>query len=90
MGFNCELVPAGIFTYRESVGQGLIEHEVDHLFVGVFDGTPAPNPHEVREWNYTSTETLARDLLETPDKYAAWLPIAFGHVRLHLPRGAST
>jgi len=34
MGFDCPLTGGYAFTYRVDVGNGLVEHEFDHVFVG--------------------------------------------------------
>jgi isopentenyl-diphosphate Delta-isomerase len=37
MGFDCELKKAFHFTYKADVGQGLTEHEFDHVLIAVTD-----------------------------------------------------
>ena len=39
MGFTCPLSPLGSLIYRADVGGGLIEHELVHLFAGVWRGS---------------------------------------------------
>ena len=67
------------YTYRADLDHGLIEHEVDHVFVGRFDGAPSPSPDEVSEWRWVSPEALARELAATPERFTAWF-------RLLIPR----
>lgn len=76
MGIACRLTPAGSFIYRADVGNGLVEHELDHLLIGRFDGDPAPAPSEVVEWRWSSLEDVRRDLTANPDIYTAWFPDA--------------
>ena len=76
MGIFCTLTPATSFIYRADVGEGLVEHELDHLLIGRFDGEPHPSPDEVVEWEWSSLEDVQRDLAEHPDNYAAWFPAA--------------
>jgi len=76
MGVSCELRPAGSFLYRADVGEGLVEHELDHLLIGRFDADPVPTPGEVVEWRWSSLEDVKRDLAAQPDAYAAWFPAA--------------
>lgn len=84
MGIDCELRQAGIFQYRADVGHGLFEHEIDHLFVGIFDGKPVPAPDEVSEWAYISPKSLDASLRQRPEDFSAWFPMAFAHVHPHL------
>ena len=44
MGLDCSLQLALSFTYRKELGNGLSEYEYNHVFLGQFNGTPAPNP----------------------------------------------
>ncbi|MEM5332184.1 isopentenyl-diphosphate Delta-isomerase [Paraburkholderia sp. JHI2823] len=85
MGFSCDLRHVGIFLYREPVGSGLIEHEIDHLFVGTFSGTPEANPDEVCEWDRVAVSTVVQRLFESPDEFTAWFRAAFSHVTPYLP-----
>ncbi len=76
MGISCTLMPATSFIYRADVGAGLIEHELDHLLIGRFDGDPHPATEEVVEWRWWSLDEVTRDLGAHPDAYAAWFPAA--------------
>ncbi|HWP38762.1 MAG TPA: isopentenyl-diphosphate Delta-isomerase [Gemmatimonadales bacterium] len=73
MGVDTDLEPVISFVYREEVGQGLVEHELDHVFVGRIEGAPQPNPEEVSEWRWVKVEDLRADLGEHPDRYTVWL-----------------
>jgi isopentenyl-diphosphate delta-isomerase len=72
MGLQCELRPVGTFVYRAAVGE-LIEHEVDHVFVGATDHEPLPDPSEVMAWRAIEATELLRDLRERPERYTPWL-----------------
>jgi isopentenyl-diphosphate delta-isomerase len=76
MGVTCTLRPAGRFVYRADLGNGLVEHELDHLFVGEFNGDPVPNSEEVDEWAWTPIAELRSDCATRPDRYTVWLPLA--------------
>lgn len=73
MGFTCALTPAFHFTYRAPVGEALIEHEYDHVFVAqVDDVAVCPNPEEVTDWAWVSVSSLRTDLGSSPDRYTVW------------------
>jgi isopentenyl-diphosphate Delta-isomerase len=80
MGFDCELKKAFHFLYRSDVGDGLTEHEFDHVFIAVSNKQPAINKEEVHDWKYMSMEDLKNDILKNPDHYTVWFRIAFGEV----------
>jgi isopentenyl-diphosphate delta-isomerase len=76
MGVACPLTTAGWFIYRADVGNGLVEHELDHLLIGRFDGDPVPAANEVAEWRWASLDDLRRDLEANAERYTTWLPHA--------------
>jgi len=73
MGVRAALEHRAAFTYRAELGHGLIEHEIDHVFVGQWTGKPNPNPAEVVEWKWVNAGALRRDLEANPGEYTAWL-----------------
>jgi isopentenyl-diphosphate delta-isomerase len=76
MGFDCALHPALSFLYKRDLENGLIEHELDHVLVGQFDGTPVPNPEEVEDWRWAALSVVATDMIANPPLYSVWFPIA--------------
>ena len=71
MGFDCEANHAFSFLYHQEVGE-LIEHELDHVFVGRFDGIPQINPEEVAAFKWVKMEDLLADMKAHPDQYTVW------------------
>ena len=80
MGFQTELSEVHDFVYRASFDNGLTEWELDHVFVGVFDGEPNPNPDEVGDYKWINLEDLKNDLSKNGDKYAPWFKIIIENV----------
>jgi isopentenyl-diphosphate Delta-isomerase len=76
MSFDCELREAFDFVYRAELAGGLVEHEFDHVFVGRFDGAPAPDPAEVEDWRWMTLDELRGELRLRPDDYSFWLRVA--------------
>lgn len=75
MGLECPLRPVTTFLYRAQVGT-LVEHELDHVFVGRSDHEPRPDPSEVMAWRTAGLSEIERDLTDRPDRYTPWLPLA--------------
>ncbi|MDE1868701.1 MAG: isopentenyl-diphosphate Delta-isomerase [Candidatus Micrarchaeota archaeon] len=73
MGVECRLKEAFHYTYKAEVGNGLTEHEYDHIFFGEFDGMPKPNKDEVMDWKWMSLKDLRADMSRNPQNYAPWL-----------------
>jgi|SRR5690242_3677478 len=73
LGVHATLNHAGTFTYRAVVGETMIEHELDHVFVGTAAGEIVPDPKEISAIAWTSVDELAADLRANPHRYAPWL-----------------
>ena len=77
MGFDCELRWRFHFTYRAELPNGLVEHELDHVFSGTWTGVPRPDPREVDDWRWYSRAELAAAIRARPHEFTAWFPIAW-------------
>ncbi len=87
MGFDCGLNEIFSLTYKAAVGQGLTEHEYDHVLVGRSNTTPQANPDEVQEWKWVSLHRLPEDILRSPDQYTQWLKLIIRFKAPELLRG---
>ncbi len=76
MSLDCDLREAFEFLYRAELDGALVEHEYDHVFVGTYEGEPAPDPSEVEDWRWVSMGELRRGLREEPQSYSYWLKLA--------------
>lgn len=83
MGMECELTPTFSFSYKAELENGLIENEYDHVYFGVSDHLPQPNPDEVASFRYTTLAALEESLTHDPASYTAWLRICFKEVVEH-------
>ena len=84
MGFDVPLEEVFSFTYKKEFGNGLTEHEFDHVLFGQFNGEPIMNPEEVADWKYISLPDLNIQIKEHPQQYTIWLQIALIEVEKHL------
>ena len=83
MGFDCSFEEAFSFVYKAEVGQGLIEHEFDHVFIGVSNLKPNINPDEVATWKYVDLQWLEDDVTSNSKDYTEWFKIALERVLKH-------
>ena len=60
------------FTYRAPVGDGLVEHEYDHVFVCRLPGAPTPNPAEVSATDLASADYLRGAMAVAPTRFTPW------------------
>ena len=84
MGFDVDLKEVFNFTYKKEFGNGLTEHEFDHVVFGEFEGNPIPYPDEVANWKYIALQDLKAEIAAHPEQYTIWLQIALKEVELHL------
>lgn len=72
MGFTTPIEYVGQFIYRTEFENGLIENELDHIFVGRFNDEPIPNPEEVEDYKYIGIDELKADIENRPQVYTVW------------------
>ena len=78
---ECSVRRVSSFLYRTTVGNGLVEHEIDHVVVGEWNGEPTPDPSEVSEWRWVAEPALLADLATNPERYTPWLASVLMHSR---------
>ena len=83
MGMACEMREVYTFIYKAPVGQGLTEHELDHVFIGQSDDAPNINRDEVESWKYMSLNDLKEDIKNHPEQYTEWFKITFEEMTRH-------
>lgn len=83
MGIQASLQKAFDFKYKALLDNGLVEHEYDHVYVGIYNGFPNPNPEEVAAWRYADSEDLQKEIYDAPELFTPWF-------KLLLPRLAAS
>ena len=81
MGFVCDLTHQFTFEYRAELENGLIEHEIDHVFSGHYEGSVSPDPTEVAEYQYVEVDELARQIQTRPERFTPWLKTVWADYR---------
>lgn len=84
MGFSVPLEEMFSFIYKAPFDNGLTEHELDHVMIGYFDGTPRINPDEVASWKWMSLTAIANDMILHPETYTVWFKIIFKRFFNHI------
>jgi len=79
MGFDCKLQHLFSFIYRADFGQ-IKEFEIDHIFVGCYQGEVKPDPKEVEDFKWVKINDVLKDLKEKPDKYTVWFRLTLEKV----------
>jgi len=82
MGIDLRTEFAFKFTYKANLDKELIEHECDHVFIGIFDGTPHINKEEVEDWKFCDMNSLRVDINKNPQAYTSWFKLIVDHPEL--------
>jgi len=84
MGLQCELIELFNFTYHENFENGLTEHELDHVFLGVCNQLPEINTDEVIEYKYSDYNSVKNDILQNPENHTVWFRKIYEVVNRHI------
>ena len=84
MGVECELNFVFKLLYRAELDNELVEHELDHVFVGFTNQLPQPNVDEVMAWSKLSFFDIDQEIQLYPEKYTEWFKLLYKKVNLHL------
>ena len=77
MGIKSDLSHLYSFIYKVHLDNGLIENELDHVYLGISDELPRLNPNEVSNYRYTSIQKIQEKMESTPEQYSAWFQLIF-------------
>lgn len=80
MGFDTELKKAFHFIYKAEFDHGLTEHELDHVFIGYYDGMINLNFEEADDYKWIDLESLQKEMMKSPYNYTVWFKIALDRV----------
>jgi isopentenyl-diphosphate Delta-isomerase len=72
MGFDCDLEFKFKFKYKAVFENGLIENEIDHVYVGQYNDSFTANTVEVADYKWQSIEDLKIEISENPEKFTVW------------------
>ena len=75
MGFDTSIEEVFDFVYKAKLDHGLTEFELDHVFIGEYNGEVNLNFDEVMEYMWISYDDLVEDMKNSPDKYTEWFKI---------------
>jgi len=71
MGFDCPVHFSFAFRYRAELGD-LVEHEYDHVFVGLTEEKGNPDPEEVAESRFWNLDEIEKQIRQNPEVFTAW------------------
>lgn len=74
-GFTCELKESFVFQYKAAFENGLTENEIDHVFIGHYDGEIPFNPEEANAVQWLTMQEITNKVSENPDGFTVWFKI---------------
>lgn len=74
------------FQYKAPLDNQLIEHEIDHVFIGQFDGEPVLNEHEAEDWKFVDLHSLKQQIHSDPQQFTPWFRLILDHPHFRAPR----
>lgn len=83
LGIQVEISEKFSFIYKADVGGGLWEHELDHVFIGNYNGNFNLNKDEVEEVRYISMEKLDEEMSKNPENFTEWFKIILEEYKHH-------
>jgi isopentenyl-diphosphate Delta-isomerase len=80
---DCRLTRVTEFLYFAELEGGLVEHELDHVLIGRWNGAARPDPFEVAETRWIDCAALQAELVHEPGRYTAWTEQVIDHACRH-------
>ena len=84
VGIETDIEELFSFIYMNKFHDTLYEYELDHVFLGKYDGAVILNKEEASEYKWISINDLKEDLLKNPLNYASWFIICAPRVIRYL------
>ena len=81
MGMVVELNYLFEFSYCIKLDNDLTENELDHVFIGTSEKLPKLNIAEACDYRYITSETLDKEIKDTPENFTEWFKIIFDKVK---------
>jgi isopentenyl-diphosphate delta-isomerase len=72
MGFDTSLEFLYKFQYRTEFANGLVESEIDHVFIGNYNDNFTVNPEEVADYKWIMLDDLLENVAQYPENYTFW------------------
>lgn len=85
MGFSTELTFIDTFCYKSHLKNNLIEHELDHLFIGSTQlNFFSPNQKEIADWRGASIDEIFEEFTLYSNCFTPWFPQALEIILAHI------
>jgi isopentenyl-diphosphate delta-isomerase len=82
MGFTTALTFKEKFIYKADLANTLIEHELDYIFTGLYNGEMNINPDEVAACRWIKQNDLELELATHPEIFTYWFHYIFHTLKI--------
>lgn len=72
MGFDCPLTYQFKFKYQAQLDHGLMEHEIDHVYIGQYNADFTVNPEEVAAVRWATMDQIREEIQRHPEQFTVW------------------
>ena len=79
MGIATELKHSFYFIYQVELENDLSEHELDHVFLGKFEGNPILNSEEAQDFKWINFDALKNEIKNNPNDFTYWFTYIIQH-----------
>lgn len=77
MGIKTPLSKLFTKIYNLDCGNGLIENELNHIYVGISEERPVPNLEEVSDFRYINIDKLNQELQTQSENFTEWFKVLY-------------
>jgi len=83
LGFKTSLKEIFNFIYEAKMDNNIWgEHELDHVFSGIYDGPISPDPAEASDYKWVEIGDLEKDIEINPNKFTPWFRIILERINV--------
>jgi len=75
MGYSCQLNTTFSFIYDVQLDNELIEHELDHVVIGISNVDPILNSEEASDFKWMCLKEIKEDIKSNSENYTSWFKI---------------
>jgi isopentenyl-diphosphate delta-isomerase len=81
LGIRTPLKEIFSFVYKAEMDNKIWgEHELDHVFIGRYEGDLKPNFDEISEFRWVKISDLESSVIKNPQKYTPWFKIILNKI----------
>lgn len=81
LGVDIQLKEKFHFIYKAKMDNNLIEHELDHVFIGRYNGPFFPNSEEIEKVRFVGMTALIKEMNEYPERFTFWFKILMDKIQ---------